>query len=243
MAFVNLSVLVVGSLFIAVPIALHLLMRQRPKHLQFPAIRFLQERRVANRRQMRLRNWLLLLLRCLAVGLLAAVLARPSVASAVAGHWIKTLALAVLLFLLLLALVAAVTERKGRLITGGLGAAAVALAIAMNYWGYQALVGETGRTIGDAGAPVAAVLLFDTSPRMGYVHQNQTRLEQARETARWLLTQFPTGSEVAILDSGARAASVRCRRRRRDQHDGCARDHEPSHAAPRIIGQRNRTCS
>ncbi len=180
MAFVNLSVLVVGSLFIAVPIALHLLMRQRPKHLRFPAIRFLQERRVANRRQMRLRNWLLLLLRCLAVGLLAAVLARPSVASAVAGHWIKSFALAVLLFLLLLAIVAAVAERKGRLVTGGLGVTAVALAIGMAYWGYQALAGETGQTIGDAGAPVAATLLFDTSPRMGYVHQNQTRLEQAR---------------------------------------------------------------
>ncbi len=75
-----------GALAIAVPIVLHLLMRQQPKHLEFPALRFIKMRETANRRQMRLRHWLLLALRCAVIGLLALALARPSiVASGVLG--------------------------------------------------------------------------------------------------------------------------------------------------------------
>ncbi len=70
-----------GALAVAVPIVLHLIMRQQPKHLEFPALRFIKLRESANRRQMRLRHWLLLALRCAVVGLLALALARPSVLS------------------------------------------------------------------------------------------------------------------------------------------------------------------
>ena len=78
MAFVNLS-LVAGSLLIGVPIALHLLMRQRAKHALFPALQFLQSRREKNRRRLKLRHWCLLAMRCIAVTALALLLARPSV--------------------------------------------------------------------------------------------------------------------------------------------------------------------
>ena len=75
-----------GALAIAVPIVLHLIMRQQPKHLEFPALRFIKLRESANRRQMRLRHWLLLALRCAVIGLLALALARPSmVASGMLG--------------------------------------------------------------------------------------------------------------------------------------------------------------
>jgi hypothetical protein len=75
-----------GALAIAVPIVLHLLMRQQPRHLEFPALRFIKMRQTANRRQMQLRHWLLLALRCAVIGLLALALARPSiVASGVLG--------------------------------------------------------------------------------------------------------------------------------------------------------------
>src|SRR3990172_9691788 len=70
-----------GALAIAVRIVLHLIMRQQPKHLEFPALRFIKERQTANRRQMRLRHWLLLALRSAVIGLLALALARPSVVS------------------------------------------------------------------------------------------------------------------------------------------------------------------
>ncbi len=128
-----------GAALIAVPIILHLVMRQVPKRLIFPAVRFLRLREQANRRQLRLRHLLLLILRCAAIVLLAAALARPSI--------------------------------------------------------------KTSGALGSQEAPVAAALIFDTSPRMEYREDNHTRLEAGAETARWLLTQLPRESDVAILTS------------------------------------------
>ena len=55
--------------------------------------------------------------------------------------------------------------------------------------------------LGDQEAPIAAALVFDTSPRMQYRNQNQTRLEVAQEVADRVMTQLPPESEVAVLDS------------------------------------------
>jgi len=66
-----------GAALVAVPIVLHLVMRRRPVPHEFPALRFLRERAVANRRRLRLSHLLLLLLRMAAIILLAAALARP----------------------------------------------------------------------------------------------------------------------------------------------------------------------
>src|SRR6478672_6395018 len=87
MAFVNLSLLL-GGAFVAIPVVLHLIMRQRPKQFVFPAVRFIHERRLANQRKLQLRHWLLLALRCGALGLFVLALARPSVASGVLSSWI-----------------------------------------------------------------------------------------------------------------------------------------------------------
>jgi hypothetical protein len=48
---------------------------------------------------------------------------------------------------------------------------------------------------------VAAVIVVDTSPRMEYRHDNETRLARAQETAEWLVRQLPAESEVAVADS------------------------------------------
>jgi hypothetical protein len=71
-----------GTALVAVPIVLHLIMRRQPKHVLFPALRFIQKREEANRRRLRLRHLLLLLLRCAGIALLALAIARPSVKSA-----------------------------------------------------------------------------------------------------------------------------------------------------------------
>ena len=96
MAFANLSVLVFGSGLMCLPIVLHLMMKQRPRHQVFPALQFLKQRQVANKRQIRLRHWILLALRLAAVGLIAALLARPSVDSFSLDAWVRTLVLAAL---------------------------------------------------------------------------------------------------------------------------------------------------
>jgi hypothetical protein len=80
MTFLHLSLLG-GSALVAVPVLLHLLMRQKPKLLEFPALRFLQRRRDTNQRRLRLRHLLLLALRAAAIVLLALALARPSLQS------------------------------------------------------------------------------------------------------------------------------------------------------------------
>jgi hypothetical protein len=76
MSFVT-PALLAGIALIAVPIALHLIMRREARQLTFPALRFVRERRRSNRRRMRLRHWLLLALRCAVLALAAMALARP----------------------------------------------------------------------------------------------------------------------------------------------------------------------
>jgi Aerotolerance regulator N-terminal len=53
---------------------------------------------------------------------------------------------------------------------------------------------------GQEGAPVAAALVFDNSLRMGYVRDNKSRLDQARELANWLVEQLPTDCPLAVID-------------------------------------------
>jgi len=138
MTFLHVSLLA-GAALVALPIVLHLIMRRRPRTLEFPAVRFLQSRHDVNRRRLRLRHLLLLLLRAAAIALLAAALARPSI--------------------------------------------------------------KLSGALGSQEAPVAAVLVFDTAPRMQYRHENQSRLEAAGRFGTWLLAQLPPESQIAVLDS------------------------------------------
>src|SRR5690606_27841601 len=117
----------------------HLIMRQNPKHVVFPALRFVRQRNEANRRKLRLRHLILLALRVAALVFLAFALARLT------------------------------------LTTSG------------------ALVSQA--------APVSAVMVFDTSPRMGYEQDNKTRLAAAVEIAQELLDNLPPKSEIAIFDT------------------------------------------
>ena len=78
MTFLNASLLA-GSALIVLPIVLHLIMRQKPRLLEFPALRFIQKRHDTNRRRLKLRHLLLLLLRAAVIAGLAMALARPSV--------------------------------------------------------------------------------------------------------------------------------------------------------------------
>src|ERR1041385_5401867 len=78
MTFLHVALLG-GAALVAVPIILHLVMRQQPRHLEFPALRFIKQRESANRRRLKLRHILLLCCRCAAIALLALALARPSI--------------------------------------------------------------------------------------------------------------------------------------------------------------------
>jgi Aerotolerance regulator N-terminal len=199
MAFVNLSLLL-GGAFVAIPVVLHLIMRQKPKQLIFPAVRFIQQRRIANQRRLQLRHWILLALRCGAIALVALALARPSVASAEMSNWLALALVAGGFVVVAILAVAAGVQQAPKYLTGSLAALAGILAIFLVVAGVRSLWGGAP-VIGDQEAPVAAVLVVDTSPRMDYRHENRTRLEVARETADWLIRQLPADSEVAVIDS------------------------------------------
>ena len=137
MGFIT-PLLLAGAALIALPIVLHLIMRQEPKRLLFPALRFVQQRRTLNQHRLRLRHWLLLALRCAIIALLAFALARPTLR--------------------------------------GSGAA------------------------GKEGSPLAAAFVFDNSLRMQYEYENKSRMQQAKELAKWLLEQIPADRPVTIVD-------------------------------------------
>ncbi len=158
-----------GAALVGLPVLLHLIMRQEPKRLPFPAFRFLKQRRQINQRKIRLRHLLLLLLRMALIALICLSLWQPTVLS-------------------------------------------------------------EGLSLGAKGRPVAAVLVIDTSPSMGYVLSERTGLTEARQRglklleeradgpwtcldeargrAMEILEDLPPGSKVAILDPADRSEPV-----------------------------------
>src|SRR5215211_2453727 len=109
------TILIAGAALVGLPILLHLIMKQEPKRLSFPAFRFLKQRLKTNQRKMRLRHIVLLALRMLLIALFCLTLYQPTLKSE-----------------------------------------------ALN------LTGE---------APVATVIVIDTTPSMGYVVNGKSRLQ------------------------------------------------------------------
>lgn len=73
--------LAAGAALAAIPVILHLFMRQTPKHVIFPALRLIRERHKRSKKQLKIKNWLLLAARMLLLALMALALARPSLNS------------------------------------------------------------------------------------------------------------------------------------------------------------------
>ena len=80
MTFVH-PLLLGGLALVGIPILVHLIMRQKPKQLPFPAFRFLLQRHRTNQRKLQLRHLLLLALRMLLLAAICLALARPKVFS------------------------------------------------------------------------------------------------------------------------------------------------------------------
>src|SRR6266481_359605 len=80
MTFVH-PLLLGGLLLVGIPVLIHLIMQQKPKHLPFPAFRFLLQRHRTNQRTLRLRHLLLLALRIFLIAAACLALARPKLFS------------------------------------------------------------------------------------------------------------------------------------------------------------------
>ena len=207
--------LLLGLGLVALPVIVHLLMRQKPKKMVFPALQLLQKRRKQNSRRLRLRHIWLLLLRMLAIALLVFAISRPTLPAAnfslIPREWI-TLALVIAAAVAIYAFILhrwqrtlpryEYTARRAALRGWTTGATLLALLLTVG-WPYQRRVAaEMVAPAPDAriDVPVAAVCLFDTSLSMGYQQAGQTRLDLARQIAREHIGGLPDGSRVAVVD-------------------------------------------
>ena len=77
MSFLHPWAIGVGLVALGAPLAIHLLTRPRAVRMPLSTIRFVAEIVQARSRLSRMREWLVLLLRMLAVALLALAIARP----------------------------------------------------------------------------------------------------------------------------------------------------------------------
>ena len=84
MTFIH-PLLLGGLVLVGIPIIIHLVMRQTPKRLLFPAIRFLRQKQRSNQRRLLLRHLLLLLLRMALIAVLCLALVRPRLAGSSLG--------------------------------------------------------------------------------------------------------------------------------------------------------------
>jgi len=73
--------LAAGAALAALPVILHLFMKQKPKHIIFPALRLIRERQKRAKKQLKIKNWLLLAARMLLLILMALALAQPTLNS------------------------------------------------------------------------------------------------------------------------------------------------------------------
>lgn len=202
----NGIVLLLGVALLAVPVVLHFLMQPKPKLATFPAIRFLREQQLSSRRTMRIRHWTLLALRGLIILLLALALAAPAVAESAYRAWLGVIGFG-LLGLLAVTLFATTRSRANAsrvLMRSLLAIAALCLSIA-SFLAYRATQSGSGVSLASTAEPVTALLVVDNSPRMTYVRENVSHLARAQEMARWILSQLPADSQIAVQDLGNNA--------------------------------------
>ncbi|MBD3673784.1 MAG: BatA domain-containing protein [Planctomycetaceae bacterium] len=223
MTFLNAAILF-GLGLTAIPVILHLLLRNKPKKLPFPALRLLMLSKKSNTRRMKLKHLWLLLLRILLIAVIVLALARPTLPAAdyglTGGDYFR---------LAMIVVAAIAVERwfshvwKNRSLSTSefrsrqttlrslLGAVAFVLFLLLFLWPYGSRIvaqWKDPQSPIQENFPVSAVLLFDVSPSMEYREQNLTRLESAQELAQQLLSRLPTGSQLSVTHNGSTDPAV-----------------------------------
>jgi hypothetical protein len=70
----------------SIPVIIHLFTRRQPREVRFPSLEFLSEVNQSEIRRVRIKQWLLLLLRILAVAAIALAMARPALEGSAGGR-------------------------------------------------------------------------------------------------------------------------------------------------------------
>ena len=183
MTFTTFSLFLAGLAATAVPIALHLLSRGKPKKVVFPALRFARQKFAENKRKLTLKRLLLLALRVGTLVLLGLTLARPVFLPPENATFLDE-------------------ARQNSETNENSENNATAQVDETEQDGETASAPRRPEKAGIAGrnAPVAAAIVVDSSVRTGRVKNNESFFETARATAAAIVAQLPPDSEIAILD-------------------------------------------
>ncbi|WP_437230020.1 BatA domain-containing protein [Planctomicrobium sp. SH661] len=218
MTFLN-SALLFGLGLVAIPVILHFLLKQKPKKLLFPALRLLQQVQRQSVRRLRMRHFILMLLRMLALALIVLALARPSVPPA--NYSLNWWELGTLAALTLLGFGTYAWGRRrlqhrtpnqfqfqqqssslrNRITVGTL----IAILLLVG-WPYQRRISAEivdPRPSTELNLPVSGVMLFDNSLSMSYLQAGEDSLNKAQAIAKAHLQSLPAGSRIAIGDIGS----------------------------------------
>ena len=166
-----------------VPVLIHLLARSKPIPHRFPAMRFIIRSQKSSARAMKLKHFLVLFLRILALVCLAFALARPMIGgTSVPILWIGGGAV-------LSALIAlAIYQRE--ILTAAIG-------LLVLYGLYNCYPAEM--TLAQSKLRGDFVLVMDQSMSMGYNEPDGTRFDLARKQALHLLDRLSPDSRVALI--------------------------------------------
>ncbi len=200
MTFAHVSLLA-GMAFVSVPVMLHLLGRREPKRITFPALRFVRRTAVRAQRGWSIKRWLLLAIRMLLLMLAALSLAGPRVHSAMHATYVGIGLVAVLAILATSAALLSYASRHPRSVWMSIAVLALLLWTGSSVWfGYAFVRGDAAPSQAASG-PICAALVIDTGPTMDYRHANASRMDVAKETARWLMDRMPSDSQIAVVTS------------------------------------------
>ena len=194
------SFAIAGLVAATAPIIIHLLNRRRFKVVEWAAMNFLRQAMQRNRRVLQLRDLVVLVLRCLAIALFGAALARPFVS----GVSTLTLFAAAVVFL---AVVTAFTSAVAAILTSQPKARKLALgtcaaAIVASLIGVGAMFSNQDSSAATAltgRQPVHAIVLVDNSQSMGYEALNKTLLDEAKLKAGEFIDALPSGSQIHVI--------------------------------------------
>jgi hypothetical protein len=196
-----LPAFLVGMLAIAYPIALHLRQRDRDRPQRFPSLMFLEQMPIRTEQRQRITDWPLLLLRMLALALLAMAFARPVFGDrALLGGDSRKRAVVVLLDRSLSMGYDGVWARaldSARAVVNGLDAGDRVATVA-----YDDAAEVLQRLTDDRTAALGSLERVTPEPR-------GTRLAPALRTARQLLFDAPfAASEIVVISDLQRSAAA-----------------------------------
>lgn len=200
----------------AVPVLLHLLLRQKPKRIDFPALRLVQSRTKRSTKRLRLRHLSLLALRVLLIAGMVFAAARPLLPAADwSFRWWDGLILGALCATGYSAQrwwTKRAAQHPGRAMQeqaakrGSWGiwsvfAIVLLLVIGLPYASRVRASMREAPTAEDLNLPIAGVVVFDVSASMSYQEAGQTLLDVGRQIVADHVGAMPEGSRISITDT------------------------------------------